>query len=57
MLNPKAEAADATFSVNVKYKKTRLLMGDSFKMEHNKKVGTMTVHMPPTSYAIVKLIK
>jgi maltose alpha-D-glucosyltransferase/alpha-amylase len=57
MLNPKAEAADATFSVNVKYKKTRLLMGDSFKMEHNKKAGTMTVHMPPTSYAIVKLIK
>ena len=31
------------------------LMGDNFKMEHNKKAGTMTVHMPPTSYAIVKL--
>ena len=55
MLNPKAEASDATFPVNVKYKKTRLLMGDNFKMEHNKKAGTMTVHMPPTSYAIVKL--
>ena len=55
MLNPKAEASDATFNINVKFKKTRLLAGDSFKIEHNKKTGSMTIHMPATSYAIVKL--
>ena len=55
MLNPKAEASDATFNINVKFKKTRLLAGDNFKIGHNKKTGDMTVHMPATSYAIVKL--
>ena len=55
MLNPKAEASDATFHINVKFKKTQLLAGDSFSMEHNKKTGNMTIHMPATSYAIVKL--
>ena len=55
MLNPKAEASDATFNINVKFKKTRLLAGDSFNIRHNKKTGDMTIHMPATSYAIVKL--
>ena len=55
MLNPKAEASDATFNINVKFKTTKLLAGDRFKMEHNKKSGDMTIHMPATSYAIVKL--
>jgi maltose alpha-D-glucosyltransferase/alpha-amylase len=55
MLNPRAEASDATFNINVKFKKTQLLAGDRFSMEHNKKTGNMTVHMPATSYAIVKL--
>jgi maltose alpha-D-glucosyltransferase/alpha-amylase len=56
MLNPRAEASDATFPINVKFKKTRLLAGDRFPMEHNKKTGNMTIHMPATSYAIVKLL-
>ncbi len=56
MLNPRAEASDATFNINVKFKKTKVLAGDKFKIEHNKKSGDMTIHMPATSYAIVKLI-
>ena len=56
MLNPKAEASDATFNVNVKFKGTKLLAGDKFKTEHNRKTGDMTIHMPATSYAIVKLL-
>jgi maltose alpha-D-glucosyltransferase/alpha-amylase len=55
MLNPKAEAQDATFPVNVKYKKTQLLAGDKFEIRQDKKTGNMTVRMPATSYAIVKL--
>ena len=55
MLNPRAKASDATFNINVKFKKTRLLAGDSFSITHNKKTGDMTIHMPATSYAIVKL--
>ena len=55
MLNPRAEASEATFHINVKYKKTKLLAGDSFPIERNKKSGDMTIHMPATSYAIVKL--
>ncbi|MBQ8456601.1 MAG: alpha-amylase [Prevotella sp.] len=55
MLNPKAEAQDATFNVNVKFKKTKLLAGDQFDIRHDKKTGDVTVHMPATSYAIVKL--
>lgn len=56
MLNPKAEAAEATFNVSVKFRKTQLLIGDSFKISHNKKSGDMTVRMPATSYAVVKLL-
>jgi len=55
MLNPKAEAQDATFPVNVKYKKTQLLAGDKFDIRYDKKAGMMSVNMPATSYAIVKL--
>ena len=55
MLNPKAEASHATFKLNVKYKNPKLLAGDRFKHEYNKKSGEMTIEMPPTSYAIVKL--
>ena len=55
MLNPKAEASEATFNINVKFKKTKLLAGDRFDIKHNKKSGDMTIQMPPTSYAIVKL--
>jgi maltose alpha-D-glucosyltransferase/alpha-amylase len=55
MLNPRAEASDATFNINVKFKKTKVLAGDKFKIEHNKKSGDMTIHMPATSYSIVKL--
>ena len=55
MLNPRAAASDATFPINVKFKKTQLLAGDRLGIEHNKKTGLMTIHMPATSYAIVKL--
>ena len=55
MLNPRAKASDATFNINVKFKKTRLLAGDRFSITHNKNSGDMTIHMPATSYAIVKL--
>ena len=55
MLNPKAEASQASFNVNVKFKRTKLLAGDKFDIRHNKKTGEMTIHMPATSYAIVKL--
>ena len=55
MLNPRSKASDATFNTNVKFKKTKLLAGDSFSITHNKKTGDMTIHMPATSYAIVKL--
>ena len=55
MLNPRAEASDATFPVNVKFKKTKLLAGDKFPIVRNKKTGDVTVHMPAISYAIVKV--
>ena len=55
MLNPRAEASDATFNINVNFKSTKLLAGDRFDISHNKRSGDMTVHMPATSYAIVKL--
>ena len=42
-------------TINVKFKKTQLLAGDRLGIEHNKKTGLMTIHMPATSYAIVKL--
>ena len=56
MLNPKAEASEASFHLNVKFKKTKLLAGDTFTINHDKKTGNMTIHMPPTSYAVVKLL-
>ena len=55
MLNPRAEASDATFRISVPFKKTRLLAGDSFPIRRDKKTGDVTIHMPATSYAIVKL--
>ncbi len=55
MLNPRAEASDATFKVNTKFRRTTLLAGDKFPLTHNKKTGDVTIHMPGTSYAIVKL--
>ena len=55
MLNPKAEASNATFKLNVKYRKPRLLAGDRFEIGYNRKSSEMTIQMPPTSYAIVKL--
>ena len=55
MLNPRAKASDATFNINVKFKKTKLLAGDNFNITHKKNTGNMTIHMPATSYAIVKL--
>lgn len=57
MLNPRAQASDATFPLSVKYRKTRLLAGDNITMLHNKKAGHMTIHMPATSYAIIKLVR
>ena len=57
MLNPRAEASNATFNINVKFKKTKLLIGDSFLIRHNKATGEVTINMPPTSYAVVKLLK
>ena len=55
MLNPRAEASDATFNVSTKFRRTTLLAGDKFTIIHNKKTGDVTIHMPGTSYAIVKL--
>ena len=56
MLNPRAEASAATFPLNVKFKKTKLLIGDKFPISQNKKAGSMTIQMPATSYAVVKLL-
>ena len=55
MLNPRAQASEATFNLNVKFKNTKVLAGDKFTILHNKKSGNMTIKMPATSYAIVKL--
>ena len=55
MLNPRSEASDATFKVNIPFRRTKLLMGDKFKIQHK---GTdVTINMPGQSYAIIKLIK
>ena len=56
MLNPRAAASEATFPVNIKFRKFKTLCGDSFPISRNKKTGEVTVKMPPTSYAIVKLM-
>lgn len=55
MLNPRAEASEATFDINTKFSKTKLLAGDKFKITHDKKTGKVSVSMPATSYAVVKL--
>jgi maltose alpha-D-glucosyltransferase/alpha-amylase len=55
MLNPRAEVSDATFPVNIAFKRTKLLAGDRFPITRNKKTGYVTISMPATSYAIVKL--
>ena len=55
MLNPRAEASDATFKLDLKFSRTNLLLGDKFPISLNKKTGEVTIHMPATSYAIVKL--
>ena len=56
MLNPRAEASQATFNVNVPFKKTKLLAGDKFDVKRDKKTGDVTIDMPGQSYAIVKLL-
>ena len=56
MLNPRAEASQATFNVNVPFKKTKLLAGDKFDVKRDKKTGNVTIDMPGQSYAIVKLL-
>ena len=55
MLNPRSEASDATFTINVPFRRTKLLMGDKFKIQH--KGSDVTVSMPGQSYAIIKLIR
>ena len=55
MLNPRAESSQATFDVNVKFSKTKFLAGDKFPIAHDKKTGKVSITMPATSYAIVKL--
>ena len=55
MLNPRAEASEATFKVSVAFKDATLLAGDQFPISRNRKTGDVTVRMPATSYAIVKL--
>lgn len=55
MLNPRAEASEATFDVNINVKKTKLLMGDKLDIKVNHKNKKMTVKMPGQSYAIVKV--
>lgn len=57
MLNPRGEKADATFQVDVKYKKTKLLAGDKFDIKSNKKEKSITISMSGQSYAIVRLVK
>lgn len=56
LLNPRAEASEATFNVNVPFRKTNLLMGDKIEMDHDRKTGNVTVKMPGQSYSIIKLL-
>lgn len=56
LLNPRAEASEASFNVNVPFKKTRLLMGDEIELDHNRKTGNVSVKMPGQSYSIIKLL-
>ena len=56
LLNPRAEASEATFNVNVPFRKTKLLMGDKIELDHDRKTGNVTVKMPGQSYSIIKLL-
>ena len=56
MLNPRAEASEATFPLNIAFNRTKLLAGDRFPITRNKKTGNVTINMPATSYAIVKCV-
>ncbi|MBR2064567.1 MAG: alpha-amylase [Bacteroidales bacterium] len=56
LLNPRAEASEATFNVNVPFRKTKLLMGDKIEFDHDRKTGNVTVKMPGQSYSIIKLL-
>ncbi len=56
LLNPRAEASEAVFNVNVPFRKTRLLMGDEIELDHDRKTGNVSVKMPGQSYSIIKLL-
>ena len=56
LLNPRAEASEASFNVNVPFRKTRLLMGDEIELDHDRKTGNVSVKMPGQSYSIIKLL-
>lgn len=56
LLNPRAEASEATFNVNVPFRKTKLLMGDKIELDHDRKTGNVSVKMPGQSYSIIKLL-
>lgn len=55
LLNPREEPSEATFDVNVPFRKHKLLAGDKFPVVRDSKTGRVTVSMPGTSYAIIKL--
>lgn len=55
LLNPREEPSEATFDVNVPFRKYKLLAGDKFPVMRDRKTGRVTVSMPGTSYAIIKL--
>ena len=56
LLNPRAEASEASFNVNVPFRKTKLLMGDEIELDHDRKTGNVSVKMPGQSYSIIKLL-
>ena len=56
LLNPRAEASEAIFNVNVPFRKTKLLMGDEIELDHDRKTGNVSVKMPGQSYSIIKLL-
>lgn len=56
LLNPRAEASEAFFNVNVPFRKTKLLMGDEIELDHDRKTGNVSVKMPGQSYSIIKLL-
>ena len=56
LLNPRAEASEASFNVNVPFRKTKLLMGDEIELDQDRKTGNVSVKMPGQSYSIIKLL-